>query len=288
MIRRGFDDLQRLLQTYAVLVSVSVALVLIFLHLFWPDRFGIDATSVALVALILVVPYLRLIRRIRFGEVEAEIAPREVTEIEEKIRGAEEQNKATGKTGTLAVAYADVVDLVERDPVLALAKLRINLESALRRVAEFHDFPSSRPASALALAQYLARLEIIDKDTFSALRGVLQVANKAVHGAEITREDAARVIESGVVLLRHVDSLGIREPESVEEIERSEEDAYCTARYEVTTIVPLVDKPERKVYHLTQEQLNAMLEGYNEYAEYLVAIRPIEAEDSPSSANPPA
>ena len=284
---RIFHHVQQLFRSYAVLVSVSLALVFLFLHLFWPARFGIDSTSVALLALILAVPYLQLIRRVRFGEFEAEIEPQEVAAIQEKARKAQDHQQPTDRPQRVLMAYGGVVDLLERDPVLALASLRIYLESALRRAAEWHKFPRSQTSSALRLATQLAELSIIDKDTLSALDGVLRVANRAIHGAEISREDASRVIDSGLLLLRDLDSLATVEPVRVEQAEPAEEKSWSGAMYEVTTVVPYVDKPEKRVYHVTQSQLDQFLVGYDEYAEYLIALRAMEEEPGSSTSDSP-
>jgi hypothetical protein len=44
------------------------------------------------------------------------------------------------------------------------------------------------------------------------------------------------------------------------------------ARYRVTTVVPLVTHPTRNMYMVNQEALDSFLEGYDEYAEFLVAV----------------
>lgn len=45
------------------------------------------------------------------------------------------------------------------------------------------------------------------------------------------------------------------------------------ALYEVTTVVPLVEKPYLSKRTLNQEQLDQFLEGYNEFAEFIVEVR---------------
>jgi hypothetical protein len=44
----------------------------------------------------------------------------------------------------------------------------------------------------------------------------------------------------------------------------------------VTTVVPLVENPVRSVRILDQEGLDLLLEGYDEYGEFLVSIEKIE------------
>ena len=55
-------------------------------------------------------------------------------------------------------------------------------------------------------------------------------------------------------------------------IPSEEVDGYAAARYRVTTIVPLVDNPTRNTYILDQSELDSFLEGYEEYAEFIVGV----------------
>ena len=43
-------------------------------------------------------------------------------------------------------------------------------------------------------------------------------------------------------------------------------------RYRMTTVVPLVKNPKRNTYILDQDGLDSFLDGYEEYAEFIVAI----------------
>lgn len=52
------------------------------------------------------------------------------------------------------------------------------------------------------------------------------------------------------------------------------------AKYRVTTLVPLVNNPVKNVYVVDQEELDEFLEGYNEYAEFIIEIVPINITSS--------
>jgi hypothetical protein len=56
-----------------------------------------------------------------------------------------------------------------------------------------------------------------------------------------------------------------------------EVDVYISSKYRVTTIVPFKENPVMNVYLLTKEELNDFLEGYDQYAEFLVSIEQAEA-----------
>jgi hypothetical protein len=56
-----------------------------------------------------------------------------------------------------------------------------------------------------------------------------------------------------------------------------EVDVYISSKYRVTTIIPFKENPVMNVYLLTNEELNDFLEGYDQYAEFLVSIEQAEA-----------
>jgi len=55
-----------------------------------------------------------------------------------------------------------------------------------------------------------------------------------------------------------------------------------TAKYQVTTVIPLVDNPKKCVRILTQEGLNEYLDGYNEFAEFIIDIKKVALSRQPS------
>jgi hypothetical protein len=44
------------------------------------------------------------------------------------------------------------------------------------------------------------------------------------------------------------------------------------ARYRLTTVIPIVDKPVRHVYELTQDELDEFFDGYSEFAEFAIGL----------------
>ncbi len=54
-------------------------------------------------------------------------------------------------------------------------------------------------------------------------------------------------------------------------------DVYISSKYRVTTIIPFKENPVMNIYLLTKEELNDFLEGYDQYAEFLVSVEQAEA-----------
>lgn len=99
-------------------------------------------------------------------------------------------------------------ELLAEDPALALAKLRIDLEGELRRIAQVRKLPlATRHAPIHQLVDAMLLAHLLDPDQDKLLNGVLKDCNGAIHGADVTPAAAATVIETGTRLLgtlRHI------------------------------------------------------------------------------------
>lgn len=87
--------------------------------------------------------------------------------------------------------------IVRDDPVLALAKTRIDLEQDLRRLAISEKL--LRPDQRLGvsgLVEILAREDFISKTVHRAILDILPICNRAVHGEDIDLRTAQRVIDT--------------------------------------------------------------------------------------------
>jgi len=274
------------------ILGAIVGGVLLIVHMFWSSDIKIDGVTIGLLAVILLSPYLSLIRRIRFGEIEAEIAPRDVAEVREKVHEASPAQDTQGGGYTESSEHSryvqgvvdDLLRVVEADPALALAKLRIEIERLLEEMFELQAEPKQpvrRPSGVLGLLRVLSRDGAIDKPTADAVSSITRVLNEAVHGARIERHRAMEVIDSGITLLERLNDIYMQtyerafEPAEEETIDLREHDSAQSARYRVVTIIPVLPRPKRRTYVMTQTQLDRFLEGYEEYAEYLVPLEPL-------------
>ena len=60
-------------------------------------------------------------------------------------------------------------------------------------------------------------------------------------------------------------------------IENGEVDIYMSSKYRVRTIIPFKQNPVTNVYLFTKDELNTFLEGYDQYAEFIVSVEQAEA-----------
>jgi hypothetical protein len=93
--------------------------------------------------------------------------------------------------------------LSSEDPALALAKLRIDLERELRRIAFEQEVPiDPRKTSIRYLLEALAARRILGTEIIAVINDVLPVCNSAIHGGEISLDTASGVLSVGEDLLR--------------------------------------------------------------------------------------
>lgn len=274
MMQKAFE---RFFLDHVSIIGALVAAVLLVVHMVAPSPPRIDAITIALLVLILLSPYLSLIKRIRIGEFEAEIDRAQIDKVENAVRSVEPHEKvALFRPSALE---DQLLQLAETDPALALAKLRIEIEQRLRSLADLslESLQHKKVMSRLGirhLSRILLKEETLDRNAFDAIEATIDVLNKAVHGTKIESNEAIRVVDTGLTLLHYLDDLigTIAEPKETQKITPDEEIKARERIYRVTTVVPYISQPERRTYVFTQEQLDAFLSAYDEYAEYVVRV----------------
>jgi len=240
------------------------------------SRFDIDGTTLALLAMLFVVPLLESLSEIRIpGFFEAKIGSREVQEAVDKAPIEPTQN-ALGDNRH----WKDLAELAQNDPQLALARWRIELErllSSLYRLA-VADQQKRRLGARALLEELFARSEISGQ-VYKAANDILPLANRAVHGERITSDDAEKLVTLGIAVLEELRAafdMRTTKPDQTRVISKKELDQFLSSRYRVTTVIPYTEHPRLNVRVLPQEGLDALLEGYEEYAEFVVGVERLD------------
>jgi len=259
-------------------VTFVLGIALLGTHTFKLTNISVDSTSILLLIIILISPFIASVKKIKYGDFEAEIDPKEVQKIKTEADKNDELKKSDEETRPeIYAATESIRDLASSDPVIALAKVRIELEKVLNRLARIAGIEIKRPALGM-LVKTLSNHEIISTGVGKSLTEVISICNRAIHGETISEDSANTIVSLGIDLLEEIywavqDQITSGSIISEEVITNSESESYYQAkRYRLTSVIPLVENPKKVVRELTQEQLDELLEGYHEYAEFIVEL----------------
>lgn len=262
-------------------LTFLIALMLLVSHSLKFATLSVDSTSILLLIIMLISPFVSAIKKIKYGDFEAEIDPKEI----QRIKSEAEKNidfslQDDNEQLEINKTTNSIKEIAESDSVLALAKIRIEIEKILTLIARASSIETNR-ISLGALVNKLSNQEIISPGVSSSLREVVGICNRAIHGEAISEESAKTIIDLGVEIIDDLYWLykeqAVTAPIVSEEIITTEEvnQYYESKKYRLISIIPLVDNPKRIVRELTQEQLEEVLENYNEYAEFIVELSEI-------------
>jgi|SRR3989344_3721725 len=258
-------------------LAFFLVLVLLVLHLFNISFVTINNTTILLIVLLLLSPLSNSFKKIKWGDFEAEIEPAEVKKIESEVKKLPEDDSP--KPYEINDTTESILSVLDQDHVLALAKLRIELEKVLSKILAATENGQGRQLSLSSILRRLEKSTAFDRQFISPIRNVIAIGNRAIHGEEVQKETAKNIVNIGIDLLqklyRELYDL-ISKPTSSEAISVRERDEYLDSSYHVTTVVPLADEPYMNRYIFNQEQLDQFLENYDEFAEFLIEIKKIK------------
>lgn len=255
---------------------IVVATTLLIAHVLGVEAWRVDWITLALLGIILAIPFLDLVRKVKWGDFEAEIGRHEVARVQSSLA-----NDLPERSTEQRDYVRRLLKLVEDDPRLALARIRMDIEESLKRLHSAtqgvsHD---KRGVSLTRMVNQLANAEVIPQSVAGALRDVIPLANRAVHGEHVSRDAAEDLVVLGAKLVEELGFIYSEQAATAAErevITRQQVDVYSRTRYRVRTVVPLVDEPYMNTYTLDQQGLDALLDGYGEYAEFIVELTPLD------------
>jgi hypothetical protein len=91
--------------------------------------------------------------------------------------------------------------ILEQDPNIALAGLRIDLEIMLRNLAKGFKIDIQGAYSTNIISDKLLNRNAITTNQYQLIKSIINICNAAVHGQKITKEQALRVFEMAPVLI---------------------------------------------------------------------------------------
>ncbi|MCL1470857.1 hypothetical protein [Argonema antarcticum] len=91
------------------------------------------------------------------------------------------------------------------DNSLALAKLRMEIEEEIRRIAYENGMDiNARPIGVLGLAEELVSREYLPTNWLGVLKEIIPVCHEAIHGLDLSDEAAASIVRVGGQLLEEL------------------------------------------------------------------------------------
>lgn len=224
-----------------------VSLALLTLHTLQIAIFKIDEISIFLLIVILLAPFVLQIKKIKYGDFEAEIDSKEIQQLKNNFETAQMNLKESQSPKTIEIdnTIKAINELSSSDFVITLAKLRIELEKVLSKlISGSYEYQKSRKLSVGAMVSFAIKKELIPVGIVEPLKEVISLSNRAIHGENVKESDAKTILTIGTSLLSELYWFlqnSVLEPSSREKIDRKELDEYFEAKYEVTSVIPLVD-----------------------------------------------
>jgi len=263
-------------------IVLIVAVLMLIVHSIPGIKLNIDNTSIILLIVIFLSPFVSALKKIKLGEFEAEIDPEEIRKIQNDYKEALPDTEVPPpKELEIESTIKNIVDLVDTDHIVALAKLRIELEKILNKIFRLTQTSKTinKNLPLGKIIQILNNQELLPKNISGPIREVIAICNRAIHGEDIREKDAKAIVDIGTSILDNLfwhSRMNLFEPIEKFDISNNEIDLYSNARYKVTTIVPVLDEPYKNIRILTQEGLDELLDGYNEIAEFIIEVIRLE------------
>ncbi len=210
---------------YAITIC---AIILLFLHIFWPNL-GIDITTIALL-FVAALPFSgSLLKSLASSGVKNLELPGgikiELTDTkaatDKVIRGLANVSlpplKASGKvtvsttdTNQEKITSEDPISYIREvantDPNLSLVAFRIEVEKRLRKLAENYQIKSYR-TSLGRLIRELQNRQLFPHELASGLMDLVALGNRAAHGVEVSQNAADWVLDVGSSIILELDNL---------------------------------------------------------------------------------
>ena len=176
-----------------------IGIILIFLHGFFPNQFNID-NSILLIYFISSIPFIAQFLKEANLLGAKFIFKEEIRKTGKLINVSGTSRIKTNVSGSLTVVKSKELDLdnvkklLDSDPALALAALRIEIEKNLKSIAGKLDLPMKEKRSITEIIVNLKRKEIFSHGQVLVLRNIIQMCNKAIHGVSISKGEAKEIV----------------------------------------------------------------------------------------------
>ena len=176
-------------------IILALGIGLIIVNGFFPDIFKISAFTILvlfILAIPAVAPYLKEAKFPGAKFVFKDEIIKTKTLVQKSVEIAKKQKKITPFE---TFKLSSVREQLEYDYIIALAALRIEIEKKLKIAADFFDIPKKEKRRLSQIIDAMQRIKIMFPEQTSALKKILTMCNKAVHGEPVSKSEANQIID---------------------------------------------------------------------------------------------
>lgn len=187
-----------LARTNQWLIITVLGVALIIIHGFWNNIFTVDVYTIV-IFVILSIPFLsHFLKRAKVAGAEFEFRE-EIESTKKVVQQSVEKAKSRTNGKSKPVKFEtfnlhSAKKLLNSDPILALASLRIEIERKLSLAVKFFKLPT-KGENLSEFIEVLKMKEILYPEQVTALRKIVDMCNKAVHGYTISRDEAGEIVD---------------------------------------------------------------------------------------------
>jgi hypothetical protein len=181
---------------WAILIVIT-GIALIIIHGFWNDVFRVDYFTVIILVIICIPYFSQFLKRAKVAGAEFEFKD-EIESTKKVVKESIEKSKSRNKGETKPLPFetfnvSTAKEVIDSDHILALASLRIEIEKKLRLAAKFFKLGGTENRLSENIDALMCR-GILSSEQVSALRKIIDMCNKAVHGYDVSKREAKDIV----------------------------------------------------------------------------------------------
>ncbi len=163
---------------------------------FFPDIFKINVYTIIVFFILAIPSVASYLKEATFPGAKF-IFKDEIKETKKLVKESKDEAEIEKKWPLLFETFnlSSAKELLESDPVVALAALRIEIEKKLRNAVHFLDIPVKGRMILPKIIKALEEKNTLNHRQIKALKKILDMCNQAIHGVDVTNEEAEQIID---------------------------------------------------------------------------------------------
>jgi hypothetical protein len=179
------------------ILIVLTGIALIVIHGFWNNVFTVDYFTIIILVIICIPYFSQFLKRAKIAGAEFEFRD-EIESAKKVVKESILKSRSRDKGETKPLPFetfnvSTAKEVIDSDHILALASLRIEIEKKLRIAAEFFKLGGGKNTLSENIIA-LMHEGILSSEQVSALRKIIDMCNKAIHGYDVSKREAKDIV----------------------------------------------------------------------------------------------